>query len=217
MGQCEACSKEGEYNAVDSDDLMQQLESTALGQDIAKLRADNRETLASCKFTPMPDKSFFKGRLKDTKRDGYGESYAGCFNYYGYFKNDLPHGLGAIITEHQCVLGNFHAGVLEGRGREWKSGIFFEGVYRKGERAEGKLTSDTYSYSGQFKNGLYHGKGTLILKDEFTYQGEFSEGKFEGQGTISFEGGCKFKGKIRNGLYEGYGEFTWPNGNFYRG
>jgi hypothetical protein len=55
----------------------------------------------------MPDKSFFKGKLNDTKRDGYGENYAECFNYFGFYKNDLPNGLGAIITGQQCVYGHF--------------------------------------------------------------------------------------------------------------
>ena len=80
----------------------------------------------------MPDRSFYKGRLKDTARDGYGENYAGCFNYYGFFKNDLPHGLGVIITENQVVYGNFISGVLEGKGKEWKDGVSFDGTYSKG-------------------------------------------------------------------------------------
>jgi hypothetical protein len=107
MGACETCSREAEYNAVDSDDLMQKLESTEIGLDISKLRVENRESIANYSFTPMTDKSFYKGKLSGTKREGYGENYAGCFNYFGNYKNDLPHGQGAIITDNQCLVGNF--------------------------------------------------------------------------------------------------------------
>lgn len=107
MGACETCSREAEYNAIDSDDLMHQLENTPIAMDIAKLRADNRDTLANCHFTPMSDKSFYKGKLTATRREGYGENYAGCFNYFGFYLHDLPHGQGAIITDNQCFVGHF--------------------------------------------------------------------------------------------------------------
>jgi len=48
------------------------MENTEIGRDIQKLRADNRDTLINFKFTPMPDKSFYKGKLNEMKRDGYG-------------------------------------------------------------------------------------------------------------------------------------------------
>ena len=98
MGQCETCTKQLEYNAIDSDDLFTKIQNTEIGRDIQKLRADNRDGFVNFKFTPMPDKSFYKGKLIETKRDGYGENYADCFNYFGFYKNDLPNGLGAIIT-----------------------------------------------------------------------------------------------------------------------
>lgn len=35
----------------------------------------------------------------------------------------------------------------------------------------------------QYKDGLSHGKGTLILQGEGQYEGDFIEGKKHGQGT----------------------------------
>ena len=72
MGNCDVCSKEMEYNAVDSSDLMHKLEHTEIGRAVAALRKENQESVANCKYVPMPDRSFYKGRLKDTARDGYG-------------------------------------------------------------------------------------------------------------------------------------------------
>lgn len=47
----------------------------------------------------MPDKCFYRGKIVNALREGYGELYSDDFNYYGSFKNDNPHGLGAMITE----------------------------------------------------------------------------------------------------------------------
>lgn len=42
MGQCEVCSKEGEFNALDTNDLMSDLEATGLADEIHRLRNENR-------------------------------------------------------------------------------------------------------------------------------------------------------------------------------
>ena len=160
-----------EYNAIDSDDLMQKLENTDIGKAILALKKDNQDSLGNCKFVPMPDRSFYKGRLKDTNREGYGENYANCFNYFGYFKNNVPHGKGAIVTEYQATYGNFMDGVLDGKGKEWRDGVSFDGTFSRGERLEGNLISEECSYSGPFKDRLYHGKGTLVMKNGLAYKG----------------------------------------------
>jgi len=67
----------------------------------------------------MSDKSFYRGKLNNLQRDGYGELYCDHFNYFGFFKQDLPHGQGAIITETTCVFGEFKEGELNGKGKEW--------------------------------------------------------------------------------------------------
>lgn len=99
MGQCEVCSKEGEFNAVDTGDLMNELQGTGLGQEIQNLRNDNREYVQQYKFSPMPDRSFYRGKIVNLQREGYGELFSDAFNYYGFFKNGLPHGQGAMVTE----------------------------------------------------------------------------------------------------------------------
>lgn len=63
MGQCEVCSKETEFNALDTNELMNYLEETGLGQEIQKLRNDNRDYLLQYKFSPMPDHSFYRGKI----------------------------------------------------------------------------------------------------------------------------------------------------------
>ena len=36
-------------------------------------------------------------------------------------------------------------------------------------------------YEGGYKNGTYHGQGSLTLADGTTYKGSFEEGKFQRQ------------------------------------
>lgn len=48
------------------------------------------------------------------RKEGYGELYCEGFNYFGFFKNDVPHGIGAIVTETQCQYGEFSEGVING-------------------------------------------------------------------------------------------------------
>lgn len=98
-------------------------------------------------------------------------------------------------------------------------------------------------YQGDFKDGLYHGQGTLKdLSDGAKYVGEFKLGKPDGWGVSSregeiYEGGFKegkphgkgscntsvrnwsasYKGEMKDGLRHGTGEFTDKTGRSYVG
>ena len=62
-----------------------------------------------------------------------------------------------------------------------------------------------------------HGKLTWIIeKLKFEYVGEFRNGKFEGKGTlISGEG--KYVGQFKNGSRSGKGKLYYPNSRYYEG
>lgn len=217
MGQCDICSREGDYNAVDSEGLLRDIGDSELTHQIRQLRNDNREYLAQYKFVPMADKSFFRGRLSDLSREGYGEMYAEHFNYYGHFRNDLPHGTGAMLTDSHCFYGQFSEGRLEGTGKEWSREFSFEGDYVAGERVRGTLNKEELTYSGGFASGLFHGRGKLNFKDGRSYEGHFHQGLFHGQGKLWFPTGNTYEGGFRQGKFHGYGHFQWANGNSYRG
>jgi len=40
------------------------------------------------------------------------------------------------------------------------------------------IFSEGYSYVGQWKNGKFHGKGTLTYPDGYKYSGKWKKGKF---------------------------------------
>ncbi len=69
-----------------------------------------------------------------------------------------------------------------------------------------------------FKDGLYHGKGTLVNADGSRYVGEFADGKPQGMAEqwIDAEGNS-YKGEVYNGKPQGYGAYSYVDGSHYEG
>lgn len=57
-------------------------------------------------------------------------------------------------------------------------------------------------YQGQFKNGLFHGKGTFRAKLGWSYTGTFSNGRPNGQGKLKTEDKTIYEGKFKQGVYQ---------------
>ncbi len=72
---------------------------------------------------------------------------------------------------------------------------------------EGEWTSpDGHNYVGEFKNGNFHGYGTLIFPEGHKYVGEFKDGKFHGQGYFSI------MNPNMGGHYWSWYDGEWENG-----
>ena len=65
--------------------------------------------------------------------------------------------------------------------------IKFEYFVNKLDQKDG-FKPDVAEYVGEFKDGLYHGKGTLSNL-AFTYNGEFFKGYREGKGVLAYKNG----------------------------
>ena len=66
-----------------------------------------------------------------------------------------------------------------------------------------KTTSKGSKYSGEFKDGKYHGKGTIINAAGDKYIGGWNKGKFFGEGTLTRSNGDKKSGIWKDGkLYK---------------
>lgn len=69
-------------------------------------------------------------------------------------------------------------------------------------------------YSGEFKNGLAHGRGIQLTyinraRVESRYEGSFVEGQFHGKGTFTnVQIGSIFEGMFKNGKRTGYGKLN---------
>ena len=66
-----------------------------------------------------------------------------------------------------------------------------------------KKTSKGSQYSGEFKDGKYHGQGTIINSAGDKYIGGWNNGKFYGEGTLTRSNGDKKSGIWKDGkLYK---------------
>src|SRR3990167_9402568 len=73
----------------------------------------------------------------------------------------------------------------------------------------------TFSYVGEIKNDLPHGRGTATYKAGDQYEGEYVDGKRHGVGRYTFADGGQYKGEYVGGKYHGTGRFTFADGNYY--
>ncbi len=73
------------------------------------------------------------------------------------------------------------------------------------------------TYTGQMKNGQFHGVGTWDSEMGCTYTGEFNEGKYDGQGTLTFANGATYHGGFKEGYMHGHGVMTFTDGSTHEG
>ena len=177
-----------------------------------------------------PDGSEYNGEIRDGYQMGKGTMHnidgsiiEGYFNkqlYYGkckitypsgkYFVGDATNSNGNIIHEGKCVsiFGDIYEGKfvnfnLEGHGKH----------YSKNKRL---------IYEGEFKNGLYNGKGTYHTTNKIYYEGHFKDNVKNGQG-LQRQGINSHAGNFTNGQLDGKGvsidyhyntvtEYIWKNG-----
>jgi len=76
-------------------------------------------------------------------------------------------------------------------------------------------------YSGDFRDGLFHGEGELKWPDGRHYQGGFRNGMLGGQGKFTYADGCIYEGEFARGDFNGPGRYTCEDtiwaGSFQQG
>ena len=73
------------------------------------------------------------------------------------------------------------------------------------------LNADGCTYVGGLQDGLYHGRGKLILADGCTtYEGDFRRGQKHGRGRTTFADGIVFVGEYVEGRRHGPGRLYAP-------
>ena len=76
--------------------------------------------------------------------------------------------------------------------------------------------SNGLKYVGEFKDGKWHGQGTLAF-DGNKYVGEFKDNKIHGYGTWTRVNGDKYVGEWKDSKKHGQGTYTWADGDIYKG
>jgi hypothetical protein len=69
-------------------------------------------------------------------------------------------------------------------------------------------------YIGEFKDGDFHGKGTLTTSADHNYTGDWKEHKKHGYGTSNWGNTWKYEGEHKYGLFSGVGTLTNAHGKF---
>ena len=77
--------------------------------------------------------------------------------------------------------------------------------------------SKQLKYKGTWKNGLFHGKGTLKYSNGSTYTGEFFEGSKNGNGHYISSEGYEYVGDWLSGKQTGKAQVNYKNGDLYTG
>jgi len=106
--------------------------------------------------------------------------------YQGEVNDDMkPHGFGRMFTPTYSYYGNWANGLQDGKGTH---------------------TFEKNKYTGEFKNGNYHGKGILcyhdeLFKENLYFEGIFVNGKKNGAGRIySLDKSVNIKSVWKNGI-----------------
>ena len=146
------------------------------------------------------NKIYYKGEFAFDRKEGTGTLYFDNGNYYiGTFNNDKMDGKGIIYNKDNRMLYN---------------GDF---VNNK-KCGNGILINDEFIYYGQFKDGLFHGKGKIEFNLGDIYEGDFVDNIFEGEGRLIYKDGSYYIGKFHNGKKHGDGIlFSNNNEVIYKG
>lgn len=170
------------------------------------------------------------GEFKDGYKDGYGITYDNeiknivTVKYEGDYKEGKYEGEGTLflyVFEEDCseiVREWAWSQMQDNPGEEYN--YLFEG-YRERELYTFPVSVAKKEYSGEFKDGKFHGEGKSYFgADEnnqpyLVYEGEFAEGKYEGKGKeYHYDGGnLKYEGEFKNGEYHGKGTLYDEQGN----
>lgn len=146
------------------------------------------------------DGSFYRGRIRGNKANGYGELSTHKLFYKGDWVNDLPCGRAKeIYSSVSYFEGEFLNGMKEGNGiYQWNTNEYYVGKFHR-NRLEGKgdLVTKEYSFKGSFRDGKKEGEGRYTDHvHKFTFQGTFADNQPKGPGEIVYQDSAVFRGEF---------------------
>lgn len=75
----------------------------------------------------------------------------------------------------------------------------------------------TWTYTGNFKDGHFSGKGKSKWSNGSSYKGEYKNDRMNGQGTYIWSDGSSYEGEYKNGYMNGQGTYISSDGTVYKG
>ena len=163
--------------------------------------------------------------------------------YEGEFRNGAFSGAGRFVTSRGYIReGEFgpylklihgtlrdETSVYEGEDfglsfsayygvEKFANGDTYEGTfYRRARCGWGILTSAGQTLEGEWKNGVFEGKGTARYSDGSTYTGNWVRGCYEGEGVKHYANGGVYSGLWKKNKRHGRGKMTEPGQWEYTG
>lgn len=67
-------------------------------------------------------------------------------------------------------------------------------------------------YEGEFRNGVFEGRGTHWLPNGNVYTGDFRQGLYHGRGTLYYANGDHYIGSFWQGKRQGTGKYVYADG-----
>lgn len=118
---------------------------------------------------------------------------------------------GEVFAEG-CVSGN----CSNGNATYVDSYGTYTGDWKDGKR-HGKGTKVYYtggSYTGDWQYDHQTGYGTDMYPDGSKYTGNYKKDKRHGKGTFEYSDGSKYTGDFQNNMYHGYGTKVYTDGSY---
>ncbi|XP_078612753.1 radial spoke head 10 homolog B-like isoform X2 [Branchiostoma floridae x Branchiostoma japonicum] len=135
--------------------------------------------------------SFYEGDWVQGIKQGWGRRVYKSGNVFeGQWMNNQRHGQGTMIWHslNQRYEGTWENGVIHGFGTHtW----FLK-------RVPGSQYPMRNEYTGEFVNGVRHGRGKFLFAGGAVYDGEWEDNKKYGWGVFTFKNGRIFEGQFEN-------------------
>ena len=125
-----------------------------------------------------------------------------------------------FLEDGNTYIGTMDKGLYEGFGSlsSLDNKYLYTGEWKEGlKHGKGQLITGKIKYSGKFENDTFNGKGILCDEKGNVYEGDFINGKFDGYGHYKMSNGDNYIGQFKNGYFEGKGQITDKNGNVFSG
>ncbi len=131
-----------------------------------------------------------------------GDEYTGSFRggkFFGKGRMTYQTIAGENKTKERAVYeGEWVSDMRSGQGTmKWMDGSVYEGEWRVDKRFYGRLKMSVgYTYEGGWENGLFHGKGKLVMKNGMQMECEFEQGRASVNGRVVYKDGAVYVGSL---------------------
>ncbi|XP_048025836.1 radial spoke head 10 homolog B isoform X3 [Megalobrama amblycephala] len=145
--------------------------------------------------------SWYKGDWVNNRREGWGKRCYPSGNVYeGQWKNSVRHGEGTMrwVQLDQQYSGQWVNGIQDGKGTHtwFCKKVPFSQYPRMNE------------YTGEFVQGMRHGRGQFLYASGAVYSGEWKHDKKHGPGRYTFENGHVYEGEFNKDCMAEFPAFT---------